>query len=64
VRVIRWPHGLVCPHCGVIDAKREFLTGHIERVIYNRYNVAIVGTVPPQSASGETKLQILDRGRD
>jgi hypothetical protein len=27
------------------------------RVIYNRYKVTIVGLVPVQSASGETKLQ-------
>jgi hypothetical protein len=39
------------------DAKREFLVGHIEKVIYNRYKVAISGSVPVQSGSGETKVQ-------
>ena len=43
--------------CADFDAKREFLLGHIERVIYNRYKVAIAGSVPVQSASGQTKLQ-------
>ena len=42
--------------CADFDAKREFLLGHVERVIYNRYKVTIVGSVPVQSASGETKL--------
>jgi hypothetical protein len=34
---------------------RQFLVGHIG-VIYNRYKVTIVCSVPVQSASGETKL--------
>jgi hypothetical protein len=38
------------------DAKRQFLVAHIERVIYNRYKVTIAGSVPVQSASGDTKL--------
>jgi hypothetical protein len=37
--------------------KRQFLVGHVERVIYNRYDIAIVGFVPVQAAPGETKLQ-------
>jgi hypothetical protein len=43
--------------CADFDAKRQFLLGHVERVIYNRYKIAIAGSVPVQSASGETKLQ-------
>jgi hypothetical protein len=37
-------------------AKRDFLLSHIERVVFSRYNVTIVGSVPVQAASGETKL--------
>jgi hypothetical protein len=48
--------------CLDFDAKREFLGGHIERVIYNRYKVTIVGSVPVQSASGETKLKFRIEG--
>jgi hypothetical protein len=42
--------------CADFDAKREFLVGPIERVIYNRYKVTIVGSIPVQSTSGDTKL--------
>jgi hypothetical protein len=48
--------------CADFDAKRQFLVGHIERVVYNRYEVTIVGSVPVQSASGETKLQFRIEG--
>jgi hypothetical protein len=48
--------------CEDFDAKRQFLVSHIERVIFNRYNVAIVGSVPVQLASGETKLQFRIEG--
>jgi site-specific DNA recombinase len=43
--------------CADFDTKRQFLADHIERVIFNRYKVTITGSVPIQSASGETKLQ-------
>jgi hypothetical protein len=43
--------------CADFDTKRQFLVGHVERVIYNRYKVTIAGSVPIQSASGESKLQ-------
>jgi hypothetical protein len=49
--------------CADFDAKREFLVGHVERVIYNRYNVTILGSVPVQSASGETKLPFRIEGK-
>jgi hypothetical protein len=42
---------------GDFDAKREFLLGQVERVIYNRYEVALVGSVPVQAALEETRLQ-------
>ena len=48
--------------CADFDAKRQFLLGHVERVIYNRYEVMIVGSVPVQSASGPTKLQFRIEG--
>ena len=48
--------------CADFDAKRQFLLGHVERVIYNRYKVTIAGSVPVQSASGETKLQFRVEG--
>jgi hypothetical protein len=44
------------------DAKRQFLVGHVARVIYNRYQVTIAGSVPVQPASGETKLQFRIEG--
>jgi hypothetical protein len=49
--------------CADFDAKRHFLVDHVERVIYNRYNVTIVGSVPVQSASGETKLPFRIEGK-
>jgi len=48
--------------CADFDTKRQFLVTHIERVIYNRYKVTIAGSVPVQSASGETKLQFRIEG--
>jgi hypothetical protein len=48
--------------CADFDAKREFLVAHIERVVYNRYKVAILGSVPVQSATGETKLEFRIEG--
>jgi hypothetical protein len=48
--------------CADFDAKRQFLLGHVERVIYNRYKITIAGSVPVQSASGETRLQLRIEG--
>jgi hypothetical protein len=45
------------------EAKRQFLVDHVERVIYNRYRVTIVVSVPVQSASGEAKLQFRIEGK-
>jgi hypothetical protein len=49
--------------CSDFDDKRQFLVGHVERVIYERYNVKILGSVPIQSASGETKLPFRIEGK-
>jgi hypothetical protein len=49
--------------CADFDAKRQFLIDHVERVIYNRYNVTVTGFVPVQSSSGETKLQFRIEGK-
>jgi hypothetical protein len=48
--------------CADFDAPREFLVDHIERVIYKRYKITIAGSVPVQSASGETKLPFPIKG--
>jgi hypothetical protein len=45
------------------DAKRQFVVDHVERVIYNRYNVTIAGSVPVQTASGESKLPFRIEGK-
>jgi hypothetical protein len=49
--------------CADFDAKRQFLVDHVERLIYNRYTVTIAGSVPVQSASGESKLQFRIEGK-
>ena len=49
--------------CADFEARREFLVGHVERIIYNRYQVTIVGSVPVQSASVPTKLQFRIEGK-
>src|SRR5262252_9167877 len=32
--------------CASFDEKRQFLVDHVERVIYNRYRVTVIGSVP------------------
>jgi site-specific DNA recombinase len=49
--------------CTDFDANRQFLTDHVERVIYNRYDVTLVGSVPAQSAAGDTKLPFRIEGK-
>jgi hypothetical protein len=49
--------------CADFDANRRFLVAHVERVIFNRYDVAIVGTIPVRTASGETKLPFRIEGK-
>jgi hypothetical protein len=48
--------------CGDFDVRRQFLVDHVERVIYNRYKVTVVGFVPVQTASGQAKLQFRIKG--
>jgi hypothetical protein len=48
--------------CVDFDAKRQFLVDHVERVIYKGYKVTVTGSVPVQTASGETKLQFRLKG--
>jgi Recombinase zinc beta ribbon domain len=42
--------------CTDFDAIRQFLVAHVKRVIFNRYDVAIVGSVPVRTPSGESGL--------
>jgi len=32
--------------CATFDDKRQFLAGHVERVIYDRYRVTVIGSIP------------------
>jgi hypothetical protein len=48
--------------CADFDAKRQFLPGHVDRVIYHRYKITIAGSVPVQSASGDSRLQFRIEG--
>src|SRR5262249_11365416 len=43
--------------CAEDDAKRQFLVDHIERVVYEGYKVTMRGSIPAQTASGDTKLE-------
>jgi hypothetical protein len=49
--------------CSDFDANRHFLVGHVERVIFNRYDVAIVGSVPVRTESKENKLRFRIEGK-
>jgi site-specific DNA recombinase len=42
--------------CTDFDANRQFLIAHVVRVIFNRYNIAIVGSIPVRTEGGERKL--------
>jgi hypothetical protein len=42
--------------CSDFDANRQFLVDHVDRVIYNRYEVTIAGSIPIRTDAGETKL--------
>jgi hypothetical protein len=33
-------------HCTTFDDKRQFLDKHVERIIYDRYRVTVIGSVP------------------
>jgi Recombinase zinc beta ribbon domain len=49
--------------CSDFDANRQFLVPHVERVIFNRYDLAIVGSVPIRTPSGETGLPFRIKGK-
>ena len=33
-------------HCTVFDDKRQFLVEHVESIIYDRYRLTVIGSVP------------------
>jgi hypothetical protein len=49
--------------CSDFNANRHFLVDHIERVIYNRYDITIVGSIPVRTESGESKLPFRIEGK-
>ena len=49
--------------CSDFDANRRFLVDHVDRIIYDRYDVAIVGTIPVRTESGESKLPFRIEGK-
>jgi hypothetical protein len=49
--------------CTDFDANRRFLAAHVERVVFNRYHVAIAGSVPVRTESGESKLPFRIEGK-
>ena len=42
--------------CADEEDRRTFLLDHVERVIYDHYDVTVIGSVPVQTTSGNTKL--------
>jgi hypothetical protein len=48
--------------CSDFDANRQFPVDHVERVIYNRYQVTIVGSIPVRTGSTETALSFRIEG--
>jgi hypothetical protein len=49
--------------CSDFDTNCQFLVDHIERVTYNRYQVAIVGSVPVRTVSEENGLPLRIEGK-
>jgi hypothetical protein len=49
--------------CSDFDANRQFLVDHVERVIHNRYDVTIVGSIPVRTQSVESKLPFQIEGK-
>jgi hypothetical protein len=39
-------HGCASSTASRFDDKRQFLVEHVERVIYDRYRVTVIGSVP------------------
>jgi hypothetical protein len=48
--------------CTDFDTKRQFLKDHVERVIFNRYKITIMGSVPVRLPLGETTLKFRIEG--
>jgi hypothetical protein len=42
--------------CTTEDDKRSFLLDHVEQVVYDHYDISVMGSVPVQTASGASKL--------
>ena len=42
-------------HCTTFDDKRQFLVEHVERIIYDRYGVTVVGSVPIKMQFGNSQ---------
>jgi hypothetical protein len=49
--------------CTDQDAIRQFIVDHIEKVIFNHYHVAVVGSVPVHSASGRPNCDFASKAR-
>jgi hypothetical protein len=52
-------------HCNTFDATREFLLDHIQRIVYNRSKVIILGNVPVRRGTLQVRRScaVSDRGR-
>jgi hypothetical protein len=48
--------------CTDEDTKRSFLLDHIERVIYDHYNITVIGSVPVQTTTETRKLTFRIQG--
>jgi hypothetical protein len=48
--------------CTDEDSKRSFLLDHVERVIYDHYEVTVTGSVPVQTTTGAGKLPFRIQG--
>jgi hypothetical protein len=48
--------------CTDEDSKRSFLVDHVERVIYDHYEVTVIGLVPVQTTNGASKLPFRIQG--
>ena len=50
--------------CTDFDTKRQFLLDHVEKVIYQRYHVTVIGSVPvQQDSAGSTAIEFRIKGK-
>jgi hypothetical protein len=42
-------------HCTTFDDKRQFLVEHVERIIYDRCRVTVIGSVPVKMQIGKSE---------